>query len=295
MSLAVYLLCAGRGDRLRPLTERIAKPALTFLGKSALEINKFAIETLAPSRWLANTHHLPEQVGDLARRLGVDTVHEPEILGSGGCLANAAPMLGECETFLVHNADLIHTVDLADLYKRHQSSGALATLAGVFRPAHNTLSCAEGGRLLGVHGYREFDHRIEIARLTFAGIAFYERDFLRHVGAGPEDIKPYWIRALESGGLIHVEHCDDAQWHDFGTPQGLWDAAKFMMEATGEFNYNYHPLLSEPKPYVDNEAGQDDLPDLLRNVLVCEETPVPVPFGTKNCVLGRDFKWNIRP
>ena len=201
MSLAAFLLCAGRGERLRPLTERIAKPALTFLGKSALEINKFGIEKLSPQLWLANNHHLPGQIDGLAKRLGLETLHEAEILGTGGCLAHAAPLLRECENFLVHNADLIHTIDLEDLLERHQASFAMVTLAGVFRPARdtNTLSVSGDGRLLGVHGYEDFNHRDEKTRLTFAGIAFYERDFLRFVAPGREDIKRHWMRALEAG------------------------------------------------------------------------------------------------
>src|SRR5450631_3127615 len=103
MSLTAFLLCAGHGKRLQPLTERIAKPALTFQGKSALEINRRKIEGLHPQRWLVNTHHLPEQIESLAKRLSLEVLHEPEILGTGGCIANAASILEESDTFLIHN------------------------------------------------------------------------------------------------------------------------------------------------------------------------------------------------
>jgi NDP-sugar pyrophosphorylase family protein len=294
MALATFLLAAGYGQRLRPLTERIAKPVIPFLGKSALEINAFLVEKLEPKRALVNSHHLPEQIDDLAGRLNLEVLHEADILGTGGCLDNASPVLKEYDTFLVHNADILHTIDLKGLLDRHLSSGAMATLAGVFRSAHNTLSCTSKGQLLGVHGYQEFDHAPEITRLTFAGIAFYQRDFLRYVTPGPEDIKRHWLRALKMGGLLQVVNCSqDANWYDFGTPQGLWDAAKFMMEATGQFSHNYHPMISEPKPFVSNEAGQEDLPDHMRNVLILEETAFPIPSGTKDCILGRDFRWGI--
>src|SRR3954468_11349374 len=105
MSLTAFLLCAGYGRRLRPLTERIAKPALTFQGRSALEISKQKIEALRPQRWIANSHHLPAQITALAGKLGLEVLHEPEILGTGGCLFNAAPVLRQTDHFLVHNAD----------------------------------------------------------------------------------------------------------------------------------------------------------------------------------------------
>ncbi len=295
MSLAAYLLSAGYGRRLRPLTDRLPKPAITFHGKSALEISKFRIESLAPKRWLVNTHHLPEEMERLAKQLGLETLREPVLLGTGGCLANAEPILREYDAFLVHNADLIHTIDLEDLWRQHKASGAIATLACMFRTAHNTLSCGPNGRLLGVHGFEAFDHAGEMTRLTFTGIGFYQREFLRYVTTGPEDIKRFWTRALQARAPIQLVNCSqEARWFDAGTPQGLWEAAKFVMEAASDFSYNYHPLMSEPKPYVANEAGQDDLPDLLRNVLVCEETEHPIPPGTQNCILGRDFKWDIQ-
>ena len=233
MSLTAYLLCAGYGKRLRPLTDRIPKPAITFLGKSALEINKQKIEMLQPQHWLVNTHHLPEQIEALAKQLGLETLHEPEILGTGGCIANAASILKETDHFLVHNADLIHNVDLQELWNRHLSSDALATLAGVRHPDHNTLSVAKNGRLLGVHGYRDFDAGAEAARFTFAGIAFYRREFLRFVNPGVEDIKRFWIEALKAGALIQVMDCSGSAWYDFGTPQGLQDATRFMTESAG--------------------------------------------------------------
>jgi mannose-1-phosphate guanylyltransferase len=292
MSLAAFLLCAGQGKRLRPLTHRIAKPALTFLGRSALEINKNRIETLHPKRWLVNTHHLPDQIEAIAGKLGLETLHESEILGTGGCLSNAAPILKEADCFLVHNADLLHDIDLQDLLNRHISSGALATLAGVTHPDHNTLSVAADGKLLGVRGYRSFESRAETTRFTFAGIAIYRREFLRFIPPGPEDIKRYWIHALEAGDFVNVVDCSPSSWYDFGTPQGLWEASRFAMESTGEFSYNYRSTPGS-RPYVSNEAGMEGLPEGLRNVVVYEKTNASIPIDTKNRIFGRDFDWAI--
>ncbi len=293
MSLAAFLLCAGYGQRLRPLTDRIAKPALTFLGKTALEINKDQVEKLGPQRWLVNAHHLPEQIASLSKQLGMEVLNEPEILGTGGCLYNAASILGQYDSFIVHNADLIHTIDLEDLLKRHYSSGALATLAGISHEHHNTLSCSAAGRLLGVHGYQDFTHGHEAIHLTFSGIAIYRREFLNYLGAGYEDIKRYWIGALAAGKMIEVVDCSQAHWYDFGTPQGLWEAAQFRMESMGEFSYRYSALPGE-KPYVANEAGLDSLPAGLRNVLVYEKPVSTVAAGTHHCILGEDFNWPVQ-
>lgn len=295
-TLSAYFLCAGYGQRLRPLTDRIPKPAIPFQGRTALEINyRKVMAALYPGRLLCNTHHLFAEMERPARRLGMHILYEKEILGTAGCLWNARHILESTDLFLVHNGDLIHTIDLKDLMARHLAGGHIATLAGIFRPAHNTLVCDISGRLLGVHGYEDFREAGD-TRLTFAGIALYDKAFLDFVKPGAEDIKRYWTDALKAGRTIAVaNYSHSAAWFDFGTPQGLWDASKFMMDRTGEFSYGYHPLVREPRPYVANEAGQEDLPESLRNVIVLEETHLPVSPNEKDCIIGRDFRWEIRP
>lgn len=298
--LTAFFLSAGYGSRLRPLTDRVPKPAIPFLGRSALEINVKAVDAaLAPARRLANAHHLPDAIRAIAEPLGVETVFEPEILGTGGCLANVANALSATEHFLVHNADLLHDLDLSALRREHLASGALATLAGLnVEGAANTLSVAKNGSLLGVHGFEGYAGDPEEAkRLTFAGIAFYRRDFLAFCPAGASDIKPLWKAALRGGGRIRVMDFTGSAWHDFGTPQGLWEAMKFRMERAGTFAYGY-PATPDDKgrpPRVSNEAGMTGLPPGLRNVVIYEEPRIPLEAETTNLLTGYDFDWKIRP
>lgn len=295
-SLAVYFLCAGYGRRLRPLTDRVPKPALTFQGKTALELNCRLALPLLPARLLCNAHHLFEAVEGVAKRFGMQVLYEREILGTGGCIWNARHILRDAGIFLVHNGDLLHTIDLKDLLRRHLESGDIATLAGIFRPTHNTLCCDQDGKLMGIHGYEGFNSVGETSRLTFSGIGVYNREFLEFGRPGVEDIKRYWVDALRAGMTIGVaNYTNDAAWYDFGTPQGLWEASKFMMERSGDFSYGYSSPVREERPYVANEAGQEDLPDMLRNVLIYEESAVPIMPNTQNCVIGRDFRWEIVP
>src|SRR5690606_24613767 len=112
-------------------------------------------------------------------------------------------ILATTDHFLVHNGDLIHTLDLGDLLARHQAGGHIATLAGIQSPAQNTLVCDGQGRLLGVHGYEGYEEP-GATRLTFAGIAVYDRRFLDFCKPGTEDIKRYWIDALRAGRTIGV-------------------------------------------------------------------------------------------
>lgn len=295
-SLSAYFLCAGYGSRLRPLTDRLPKTAIPFQGLSALEINYRLSRRVMPGRTICNVHHLWEIMERLAWRMGMDVLYEKEILGTGGCLHNARHILETTDSFMVHNADLIHTIDLVELLAAHRASGNIATLAGLFRSSHNTLGVDQNGRLLGVHGYSPVDSQREMTRLTFAGIAFYRKEFLKYVAMGAHDIKLDWQSALQNGETIGVVNCShDADWFDFGTPQGLWEASRFVMDRSGQFSYQYHPVMAEARPYVSNEAGQEGLPEHLRNVVLLEETQRPVSESTHDCILGRNFRWNIQP
>jgi mannose-1-phosphate guanylyltransferase len=296
-TLSAFFLCAGYGQRLRPLTDRIPKPAIPFQGRTALEINYRRVQGLFPNQALCNTHHLYAEMEKPAQRLGMHILYEPGILGTGGCLHNARHILETTDRFLVHNGDLIHTIDLKDLLARHRASGDIATLAGIFRPVHNTLSVHADGKLLGVHGFEGYAPAAgELARLTFAGIAVYEKAFLDFVRPGSEDIKPYWTAALRAGhgiGVANYSHA--AAWFDFGTPQGLWEAAKFHMEQTKSYSYGYGPEMRESRPYVSNEAGVEGLPEALRDVLIYEEPPASISAQTQGRIIGRDFRWEIQP
>jgi mannose-1-phosphate guanylyltransferase len=296
-TLSAYFLCAGYGRRLQPLTDRIPKPAIPFLGRTALEINFRQSQVLAPSRFLCNTHHLYEKMEKPAHKLGMDVLYEREILGTGGCLWNARHILEDTDRFLVHNGDLIHTIELQDLLNRHIASGNIATLAGIFRPVHNTLSVNGAGNLLGVHGFEGYaSTSSETTRLTFAGIAIYERNFLAYLKPGCQDIKPYWTQALKAGHSIGiVNYSQVASWYDFGTPQGLWEAAKFYMELNKEFSYGYANPVREVRPYVSNEAGVEDLPEALRDLLIYEEPIKLISPNTQHKIIGRDFAWDFKP
>jgi len=272
------------------------KTAIPFQGLPALEINYKLAKRLLPNCVICNVHHLHDVMARIAWRLGMEVLYERDILGTGGCIWNAKHILETTDRFIVHNADLIHTIDLSELMAAHKASGRIATLAGLFRSSHNTLSINADGHFLGVQGYSQIESAAEVTRLTFAGIAIYERSFFRYVAEGQHDIKLDWQNALNAGETIGVVNCtNDSSWYDFGTPQGLWEASKFLMDQTGNFSHEYHPLLIEPRPYVSNEAHQEPLPDHLRNVLILEETVQPISEHRKNCIFGRDFKWDILP
>jgi NDP-sugar pyrophosphorylase family protein len=151
--MKAQLLCAGLGTRFRPLTEKLAKPALPFLNLPQLAYSLYHVEKLGERTSLdglvINTHHLPKTIESAFASLGPKRYsthfsHEPQILGSGGGIKNNKAHL-ESDHFVVVNGDEIilfnHDRSFLPLLEHHQKSGALATLLTTRHP--------EAGRTLG--------------------------------------------------------------------------------------------------------------------------------------------------
>jgi mannose-1-phosphate guanylyltransferase len=127
-----FLLAAGVGSRLRPVTDTVPKCMVPVGGQPMLDIWLDAFDRAGVEEVLVNLHHLPDVVGHhLEERAGpprVRTFFEPELLGSAGTLAaNRAWVDGE-EMFLACYADNLTDFDLSSLIRAHREHGAIATL-----------------------------------------------------------------------------------------------------------------------------------------------------------------------
>src|SRR5690606_18805147 len=116
--MIAMVLAAGLGTRLRPLTERIPKPALPLLGSTLLEENLALVARLGIREVVVNAHHLAPRIAEVARRaagrLGLVlhlSFEAPEALGTGGALVAARPLLDR-ETILVVNGDVLTDMDI---------------------------------------------------------------------------------------------------------------------------------------------------------------------------------------
>ena len=220
-ALDLVVLCAGRGERLRPLTDSCPKPLLPVVGITMADRALLAGEKLGPVRRIANAHHLPEQVQVWAEARHLDHVLvEPELLDTGGTLGRLES-LGELvsQHVLVHNGDLVHDIDLEAAWSAHLESSADATLVCVDRPRVNTVVVREG-RFKGVLGHPRGPREIAQGRtaLTFSGIAFYKRRVFAGRADGVWSVKEVWHDLLESEATILVHKPGpESRWSDLGT------------------------------------------------------------------------------
>jgi len=213
------ILAAGRGERMRPLSDRIPKPLLQAGGRPLVVA---LIESLARAgmvELVVNVSHLgsliEQELGDGSRhRVRIAYSREQEPLETGGGIAYALPLLG-AEPFVVVNSDIHCDFDFARLSAAAAAirSGAVsAHLVLVDNPLHHPAGdfCLSGGRV-AADGAR---------RLTFAGIGVYAPALFAEVPRGTKRQLAALLRPAMAQGRVSGEH-HGGQWMDIGTPERL--------------------------------------------------------------------------
>lgn len=211
--MKAMILAAGRGERMRPLTDTTPKPLLRIGGQTMIERHVHALARIGITGLVINYAHLGEQIekalGD-GHAYGVEISYSPETGGAletGGGIFNALPLLGN-DPFLVVNSDI--WTDFAFQQLPSQPDG-LAHLVMVDNPEHHPegdFSLSAG--LLSPTGP---------AMLTFSGIGVYRPELFSECTAGAFPLAPLLRRAMDAG-QVGGEHYRGI-WFDIGTPERL--------------------------------------------------------------------------
>lgn len=208
------ILAAGRGERMRPLTDHCPKPLLTVAGRTLLDWHLSRLAAGGFERVVINTAWLGDRIRDHIDRhapSGLDIQLSEEgghALETAGGIVRALPLLGP-DPFMVINGDVWSDLDLAMLPVQPEGLGHLVL---VDNPDHHPDGDFHfDGHALSPDG----DGR----RYTFAGIACYRPELFAGVGAGVAPLAPILRRACERRQLTGHHH--PGEWCDVGTPARL--------------------------------------------------------------------------
>lgn len=236
-----FVLGAGLGTRLRPLTNRWPKPLVPLAHRPLIHwAFRHLARDLRVPRFIVNTHHLPEAY-DRAfpdsrwEDRPIRFQHEPTLLDTGGGVANIRDLLAPDEDLILYNGDIFTTIPLAPLMHHHMRSRPEATL--LLRkggPLCNVACHAGPGHpapVLDIRGLRG----VEAPLLQFTGIALLSPELLRTL---PEagtifSLIPFLVERLAKGGRIDGVCADDAVWLDLGTWPELLRAHRIIAEKRG--------------------------------------------------------------
>ncbi len=242
--MKAMIFAAGLGTRLRPLTNDRPKALVEIEGRTLLEIVLARLREFGIRDVVVNAHHFADKLVEyleahdrFGMRIAVSC--EDALLDTGGGLKKAAPFFLDDaaavkadEPILVHNVDVLSTIDLARMARMHSANKALATLAMQERPTSRYLLFDEHGQLCGrrigdVATAEVVRKSRRVEPLAFSGIHIVSpRLFGKLSEDGAFSIITSYLRLAGAGECIMAFRADDAYWRDLGRPEDLAKAAK---------------------------------------------------------------------
>jgi MurNAc alpha-1-phosphate uridylyltransferase len=228
--MKAMLLAAGRGERLRPLTERLPKALVEVGGKPLIAWHLERLGASGCREAVVNVSHLGEQIveriGD-GRRFGlrIEYSREAEPLETAGGIAQAAPLLGR-DPFLLVNADVYCERDFRPLLG-HSLGGKLGHLVLVPNPAHR----ANGDFVLKQGQVGSQPGSPALPRYTYAGIAVIAPQLVESVKAGSKAPLAPLLYAAADRGLLGGE-LYPGLWQDVGTLERLAELEQTLAKRT---------------------------------------------------------------
>jgi len=239
--MKAFILAAGTGTRLRPVTDKIPKALIPVGGIPMLEIVIRRLAGAGFTNLVINIHHFSEQVREYVaskNNFGLDITFSDEsdrLLDTGGAIRKAQPLFQGEENILVHNVDILTNLNYQSLVAAHLHSGALATLAVKERSTTRNLLIDRQGRLCGWE-YPDRHLRIcthengkGLSATAFSGVYVLSAKIFEKF---PEEevfgFMP-WILNLASSEEILTWDQSPAFWYEAGRPESIEKASRDLV------------------------------------------------------------------
>jgi len=243
--MKAMVLAAGLGTRLRPLTDDRPKALVKLNGRTLLEIALARLRSFGVREVIVNVHHFAGMVEEYLAANGnfgmrIEISREQELLDTGGGLKKAAWFFDDDAPFILHNVDVLSTIDLGRMAQIRTEQGALATLAVQQRESSRALLFDAEGRLCGRRPGRGMEPQwaraaADAKELAFAGIhVISPKIFDKMTEQGAFSIIDAYLRLAGAGEKIAAFRVDGCAWRDAGRPESLKAAGQEI--AAGRFS-----------------------------------------------------------
>jgi N-acetyl-alpha-D-muramate 1-phosphate uridylyltransferase len=227
---SAMILAAGRGERMRPITDTMPKPLIPVAGRSLLERSIDRLLEHGVTNIVVNVHHLGQQIADcVGNRARI--VHEDRLLGTGGSVKNALPLLGP-GPFYVINGD--------GLWREGPGYPLLGRLEGYWRatrmdavllihPIHKVFGrepTDRGDYFLEPGGHLRHRGIAMLTPFVFASVSVCDARLFEDSPDGPFSLVKLWHRAEAAKRLFGMVH--EGDWFHIGTPEALAEAERIL-------------------------------------------------------------------
>ncbi len=305
MKLSAFILAAGLGERLAPITNYIPKPLLPILGKPVLQSILEKILDLPVNKTGINLHYKKESIEEWIKRSGFSSISlfpENPVLGTGGALKNAEEFLKD-GAFLVHNSDIYSDIDLKKFIEFHLSSGNIATLAVHNHPEFNNLVIDNNGLLCSIKRMGSLSCPPGSRLVAFTGISVYSPDILKFIPDGVSSIVYTWEKIISAGYRINTYDVTGCSWNDIGTPALYTKTIIEELKKIGEMVFinakigtcdklklNGYIVIETPQKILENFHVRQMC---LKNCIVLPDADFYLPYY-ENCIIGPGFKIDLK-
>lgn len=212
-----FILAAGFGTRLKPITEHIPKALVPVCGIPLLERNIHSLYSQNITTLGVNSHYLHDQLQEFQNVSDVkfELFYEPEILGTGGALYNARDFLSMQDIFCIYNVDILSALNFSELEKQFLATDWIAALVVTkvktkptvfYEPTSMHFKCVAKSENRNANWFGA----------DFIGIALYKKEMLEFVKIDDFSVLDIWDRIIQSGMNIGVLETDSF-WYDIGT------------------------------------------------------------------------------
>lgn len=244
--MKAMILAAGHGTRLRPLTDDRPKALVELHGRTLLEITLHRLRGFGINEVIVNAHHFSGMIVEYLKAhdhfgMNIEISQEDDLLDTGGGLKKASQFFlcdSTDEPFILHNVDVLSSIDLGEMVEFHRSHGALATLAMQDRESSRRLLFDEHLQLCG--RWEDEDEEIvhpirQMHPLAFCGIhVISPRIFALMPEPHAFPIIAAYLRMAGEGENIQAFRADQYYWRDLGTQESLVQAAEDMVQRVVE-------------------------------------------------------------
>ncbi len=239
------ILAAGLGTRLRPLTDDRPKALVEINGRTLLEITLSRLRSFGVGEVIINVHHFADMIVECLKTNGnfgmrIEVSREEALLDTGGGLKKAAQFFVDNsgrseEPLIVHNVDVLSTIDLRRMVQFHTENQALATLAVQDRKTSRYLLFDDHlqlcGRRSGADEPEFVGGRQQAHALAFSGIHVISPRFLKMMNEdGAFSIITPYMRLAAQGEKILAFRADEYYWRDLGRPENVAQAAEDLRQ-----------------------------------------------------------------